>query len=204
MPLFDGVDLEIMPGEALGLMGPSGIGKSTLARLCLGLERPNQGGVFFHGRDLAGLDRHGWMDFRRRVQIVWQEPALYLNPYMNVAELVDEPLLIHGLGDGDWRRHRVSALLDKVGLTPKDGGKRIHQLSGGQCQRVALARALACGPEFLVCDEVLNGLDTISQAHLVRLIKGLVAETGMALLFISHDRALVAHLCAHAVHLGKK
>lgn len=193
--VLNGVDWKIHPGEAWGLMGRSGEGKSTLARICLGLERPDSGRVLFHGRDLATMDRSGRRDFRRRVQIVWQEPLLYLNPFMRAAELVEEPLLALGLGDAPWRCSRVEALLDQVGLAPELASRRPHQLSGGQAQRLALARALACGPELLICDEALNGLDTISQAQMARFLRNLVMEQGLTLLFISHDQALVDRIC---------
>lgn len=196
------VDLELLPGQAVGLVGPSGAGKSTLARLCLGLERPRQGRVMFHGGDLAGFGRTAWRDFRRRVQMVWQEPGLHLNPFYRVAELVAEPLEIFGLGDAAGRRARVDELLESVGLEPALAGRRAHQLSGGQCQRVALARALASGPELLVCDEAFNGLDTISQADLARLLMAQVAERGLALLFISHDMPLVRLVCPRIISLS--
>ncbi|MCA1906229.1 MAG: dipeptide/oligopeptide/nickel ABC transporter ATP-binding protein [Desulfarculus sp.] len=190
-----GVDWRIDIGQSWGLMGPSGAGKSTLARICLGLERPRAGRVLFQGRDLAALDRSGWRDFRRRVQIVWQEPLLHLNPFMRVAELVEEPLLALGVGDVAWRRKRVVEMLVRVGLDPELASRRPHQLSGGQGQRLALARALVCGPDLLVCDEALNGLDTISQAQIARLLQGLVDQQGMALLFIAHDRVLLERIC---------
>lgn len=200
-PVLAGVDLALMPGMALGLVGPSGAGKSTLARLCLGLERPGQGWVRFHGRDLSSFGRRDWRDFRCRVQMVWQEPGLYLNPYYSVAELVAEPLAVFGLADAAGRPARVAELLATVGLDPALAGRRTHQLSGGQCQRVALARALASGPELLICDEALNGLDTISQAELTRLLMAQVDARGLALLFISHDLPLVRRICPEIISL---
>ncbi|MFH1059350.1 MAG: dipeptide/oligopeptide/nickel ABC transporter ATP-binding protein [Pseudomonadota bacterium] len=201
VPVLAGVDLALMPGMALGLVGPSGAGKSTLARLCLGLERPGQGRVLFHGRDLASFGRRDWRDFRRRVQMVWQEPGLYLNPFYRVGELVAEPLAVFGMGDAAGRRTRVEELLKTVGLDPALAGRRTHQLSGGQCQRVALARALASGPELLICDEAFNGLDTISQAELTRLLMAQVDARGLALLFISHDLPLVRRICPKIISL---
>lgn len=197
-----GIDWSIHPGQAWGLMGPSGAGKSTLARICLGLERPCSGMVLFQERDLAALDRSGWRNFRRRIQIVWQEPLLHLNPFMRAVELVEEPLLALGIGDAAWRRGRVAEMLARVGLNPELASRWPHQLSGGQGQRLALARALACGPNLLVCDEALNGLDTISQVQIARLLRGLVDQQGMALLFIAHDRVLVDRICTQVAVLN--
>ncbi len=200
--VLTGIDWWIEPGQAWGLMGPSGAGKSTLARICLGLERPRAGRVLFQGRDLSSLDRSGWRDFRRRVQIVWQEPLSHLNPFMRAAELVEEPLLALDVGDDAWRRSRVVEMLAWVGLAPELVSRRPHQLSGGQGQRLALARALACGPDLLVCDEVLNGLDTISQAQIARLLQELVDQQGMALLFIAHDQVLVDRICTQVAAIN--
>jgi ABC-type glutathione transport system ATPase component len=203
------VSLEIMPGEAVGLMGPSGAGKSTLARIALGLELPDSGRVLFKGKDLARLDRPARREYRRRMAMVWQEPLRYLNPYYSVAQLVREPLEVHGLGSPSWRRQRLDELLAMVGLEAGLQDRKPHQLSGGQCQRVALARALAGEPELLVCDEALAPLDTINQARLLRMLASFRKDMGLTIIFISHDPYLVARLCTrgqvlqngHLVHV---
>ncbi len=195
------VALALAPGEAVGLCGASGAGKSTLARLCLGLERPAAGRVFFAGHDLAGLAGRELRGLRRRFQVVWQDPYLYLNPFQSVARSVAEVLAAHGLAGREERPARVAALLREVGLDPALAGRRPHELSGGQGQRAALARALASGPELLICDEALTGLDTASQARLLRHLVGL-NQKGLALLFISHDRALLRRLGGRVLHLA--
>lgn len=181
------VNLRLAAGRSLGLYGESGAGKSTLVRICLGLERPDSGEALFRGRALRGLDRKRRRLFRRTVQVVWQDPYLYLNPYLSVGRLLSEPMEVHALGD-KWRRaQRVAELLEDVALGPEIAGRKVHQLSGGQCQRVALARALACEPSLLILDEALVGLDTISQVQMIRLLQDAKRLRGLAMLFISHD-----------------
>lgn len=201
-PVLSGVDLVIHPGETWGLSGPSGGGKSTLARIALGLERPQAGEVYFRDGALAGLNRAQRREFHRQAQVVWQDPYLYLPPQFSVARLVAEPLAVHGLAPRAQRAGRVTELLALVGLEPNLAESKPHQLSGGQCQRVALARALACQPSLLVLDEALAGLDTISQARLVELLRGICRERELALLFIAHDPKLIKLLCRREVELS--
>ncbi|MCF8033494.1 MAG: ATP-binding cassette domain-containing protein [Desulfarculaceae bacterium] len=201
-PVLDGVELAIGLGQTWGLSGPSGGGKSTLARVALGLERPQAGEVLFHGRSLAGLNRRERREFHRRVQVVWQDPYLYLPPQRSVQELIAEPLAVHRLETRDRRPGRVAELMELVGLVPAQALAKPHQLSGGQCQRAALARALACEPELLILDEALAGLDTINQARLVKLLRGICQREKLALLFIAHDPRLIRLLCRHEAVLA--
>lgn len=194
--------LKINPGEAVGLMGASGTGKSTLARIALGLERPDAGRVLFKGQDLAKLGRRTRRELRRSLAMVWQEPSRHLNPFYSVARLVLEPLEVHGLGRPAWRRQRLEELLALVGLEDGLQDRKPHQLSGGQCHRVALARALAGEPDLLVCDETLAALDTINQAKLIRLLASFRETMGLAIMFISHDHHLVARLCGRCLVLA--
>lgn len=200
-PVLNGVDLAVATGESWGLSGPSGGGKSTLARIALGLESPQAGDVYFRGRALNGLGRAQRREFHHQVQVVWQDPYLYLPPQFSVARLLAEPLAVHRLAPRDARAGRVRELLALVGLEADLAGSRPHQLSGGQCQRVALARALACRPSLLILDEALAGLDTISQAGMVELLSGICREQGLALLFIAHDPKLIRLLCGRQVEL---
>jgi len=200
-PVLDRVDLNICAGQTWGLSGPSGGGKSTLARIALGLERAQAGAVYFRGRDLGSMGRAQRREFHRQVQVVWQDPYLYLPPQFSVARLVAEPLAVHGLAPRAQRAGRVAELLALVGLEPGLAGSKPHQLSGGQCQRVALARALACRPALLILDEALAGLDTISQAGLVKLLGGICRERDLALLFIAHDPKLIRLMCRREVEL---
>ena len=200
-PVLDGVDLAIAAGQTWGLSGPSGGGKSTLARIALGLERPQKGEVRFRGRALPELGRAARREFHRQVQVVWQDPYLYLPPQFSVARLIAEPLAVHRLASRTQRPRQVLELMEQVGLDPSLAAAKPHQLSGGQCQRVALARALACRPELLILDEALAGLDTISQASLVELLRGVCHQRELALLFIAHDPKLIKLLCRREVVL---
>lgn len=195
------VDLAIGQGEAVSLAGPSGAGKSTLVKIILGLERADAGRVLFHGQELAGLGRADRRLLRREVQVVWQDPFLFLNRHMTVRQLIEEPLIIHRLALPAQRSARARALLEGVGLDWSLAGRRPHQLSGGQCQRVALVRALASRPRLLICDESLTGLDTVNQARLVRLLLGLTQGGAMSLLFVSHDPKAAALLCQRLLFL---
>lgn len=189
------VNLCIYPGKSLGLVGQSGAGKSTLARLILGMEPPSKGKIFFKNQDLSELTRKQKYLLKTKIQIIWQDPAVYLNPFYTVFQLVIEPLEVFKIGDKHLRKRRVNQLLKTVNLDPELLCRKPHELSGGQCQRVAIARALALDPCLLICDEMLSGLDIPNQAKMIRLIDSLCRETGMACLFISHDLAVVRHVC---------
>ena len=186
-----GVSLALRPGEVLGLVGESGSGKSTLGRLMAGLYRPDAGRVLWAGRDLAGLDRTARRLFRRRVQIMFQDPVSSLNPRFTARATVEEGLVIHGLGSPAERRARVAELLREVGLPAESARHFSHEFSGGQRQRLSLARALALDPEVLIADEPVSALDVSIQAQIVNLLLDLRARRGLTLVLISHDLPLV-------------
>ncbi|MDR1044135.1 MAG: ABC transporter ATP-binding protein [Candidatus Adiutrix sp.] len=186
-----GVSLEIRPGEILGLVGESGSGKSTLGRIMAGLYRPEAGRTFFDGQDLASLDQGGWKKFRRRVQIMFQDPVSSLNPRLTAGAVVEEGLLIHGLGRAEERRARVRGLLGEVGLPADSAARYGHEFSGGQRQRLSLARALALDPELLIADEPVSALDVSIQAQIINLLMDLRQKRGLTLVLVSHDLPLV-------------
>jgi peptide/nickel transport system ATP-binding protein len=192
----DGVDFAISRGTTLALVGESGCGKSTVARLLVGLYAPTRGTVLFDGVDSsAALASSGAAALRRRLQMIFQDPYASLNPRWQVQDIVGEPLTEHGLiDDKDALVARVSELLRSVGLAAADAGKYPHQFSGGQRQRISIARALATQPEFLVCDEPTSALDVSVQAQVLNIMKDLQRSQGLTYLFISHNLAVVRHV----------
>lgn len=188
------VSFSIYPGETLGLAGESGCGKSTLGKLLVCLTEPTEGTIFFEGQDICKLSSKELMNFRRQVQMIFQNPSGSLNPKMNIEDIVGEPFAIHGIAHGSKRRELVADLLDKVGLQPMHMRRLPHELSGGQKQRVSIARALALKPRFLICDEPLSALDVSIQAQIVNLLKDLQKEFGLTYLFISHDLSVMRYL----------
>jgi len=195
----DGVDLEIPAGLTTALVGESGCGKSTLGRLLLRLERPTAGRVEYRGRDLAELDAAGLRAFRRRGQIVFQDPFGSLNPRLTVGSMLREALSVHGLARGGDADVRVEELLRRVGLAPEAARRYPHEFSGGQRQRIGIARALSLEPEFVVLDEPVSALDVSVQAQILNLLQELQAELGLTYLFVSHDLAVVRHLADRIV-----
>jgi peptide/nickel transport system ATP-binding protein len=189
----DDVSFDVMPGETLGLVGESGSGKSTTGRLVMGLEEPDAGRVVFDGTDLTSLSAAQRKPFRRRMQIVFQDPYAALNPRMRVGDFVEEPLLVHGVEAGP---DRVAALFRTVGLDPAFMQRYPHEFSGGQRQRIGIARAIALRPQFLVADEPITALDVSIQAQIVNLFQDLQESMGLALLFIAHDLSMVRYLCS--------
>ena len=190
----DGVSFDLQRGETLALVGESGCGKSTVARLIVGLYDLTRGEVLFDGANLANLRRADWLAIRRRMQMIFQDPYASLNPRWRVARIIAEPIRVHALAKDSAIRARVGALLEQVGLAPADGGKFPHEFSGGQRQRISVARALASEPEFLICDEPTSALDVSVQAQILNLLKDLQRAKGLTYLFISHNLAVVRHL----------
>ena len=201
----DGVSFTIGKGEALGLVGESGCGKSTIARLLLKLLEPTSGRVRFDGAGLESLDRTATFRFRRRVQAIFQDPYSSLNPRMKVREIVGEPLYVHDLASGAELARRVGRLLEQCGLPRRLAERYPHEMSGGQRQRVGIARALALEPELVVCDEPVSALDVSIQAQIINLLDDLRSELGLTYLFIGHDLSVVRHLCDRVavMYLGK-
>ncbi len=191
----DGVSFAIDKGRTLALVGESGCGKSTVARLLVGLYGPTRGRVEFDGQDTKALDAGQTRALRRRMQMIFQDPYASLNPRWKVHDIVAEPLKEHGLvTDQAALKAKVGALLSSVGLAPADAEKFPHQFSGGQRQRISIARALATQPEFLVCDEPTSALDVSVQAQVLNIMKDLQRERGLTYLFISHNLAVVRHV----------
>ena len=185
------VSLTVGSSEIVGLVGESGCGKSTLARILLGLEKPTSGTVEIDGRTTGQTTQR---ERARRIQPVFQDPYGSLNPNQSIAESIELPLRVHSIGDAQSRHQRVRALADMVGLPARLLDARPNELSGGQRQRVAIARALAIKPELLICDEPTSALDVSVQAQILNLLLDLRDETKVAMLFISHDLAVVEHL----------
>ena len=201
----DGIDFAVAPGETLALVGESGCGKSTTARLALRLLEPSAGQVWFEGQDITRLGGAVLRRMRRRMQMVFQDPFASLNPRMTVQDIVAEPLVVHGIGNAAGRRDRVAALLDLVGLSAAQARRYPHEFSGGQRQRIGIARALSVSPECLIADELVSALDVSVQAQMVNLLLELQERLRLTVLFIAHDLRLVRHL-SHRVavmYLGR-
>jgi oligopeptide/dipeptide ABC transporter ATP-binding protein len=193
--VLDDISLSVRKGESFGLVGESGCGKSTLARCLLRLLEPTGGRVLFEGQDLAALDREELRAMRRRMQFVFQDPFASLDPRMTAGQLVEEPLLVHEIGDGAERRATVLQMLGDVGLTAEQAERRPHAFSGGQRQRIGIARAFVLRPDVVILDEPISALDVSVQAQVLNLLRSLQMQLGLTYVFISHDLAVAEYFC---------
>ncbi|GAB3381091.1 ATP-binding cassette domain-containing protein [Spongiibacter taiwanensis] len=201
----DGVSFSLQAGETLGLVGESGCGKSSLGKALLNLHRATAGSIRYQGRELVGLSDREMRPLRADLQMIFQDPFESLNSRHPVETLIEEPLVIHGVGNRASRRQRVLALLDMVGLPQSAANKYPHEFSGGQRQRIGIARAIALEPKILICDEPVSALDVSVQAQILNLLVDIQAELGLAMLFISHDLSVVRHMSDRiaVMYLGK-
>ncbi len=201
----DGVSFEVERGQSLGLVGESGCGKSTTARCVIGLHEATAGSIRFEGTELVGRTRRQWLPWRRRMQMIFQDPYASLDPRQTVGSILTEPLVIHRTVKPRERRLRALALLDAVGLNPRHINRYPHEFSGGQRQRIGIARALALEPDLIICDEPISALDVSIQAQILNLLKELQERFDLAYLFIAHDLAVVRHLCSRiaVMYLGR-
>jgi peptide/nickel transport system ATP-binding protein/oligopeptide transport system ATP-binding protein len=201
----DGVDLAVMPGETLGLVGESGCGKSTLGRTLLRLIEPSEGDITFEGRNINKLSGGDMKAVRRHMQIIFQDPVGSLDPRMTVRQIVGEGLAIHGVSRRSERGRRVSEVLERVGLRPEAASRYPHEFSGGQRQRIGIARALVLQPKFVVADEPVSALDVSIQSQVLNLLVELKREFNLTYLFVAHNLAVVGYISDRVavMYLGK-
>lgn len=201
----DGVSLELMAGETLGLVGESGSGKTTTGRCILHLMKPSHGEIIFDGRKMSTLRPDEFRTFRKRAQMIFQDPYGSLNPRMTAGALVEEPLVVHRFGTEAERRSRVRESFERVGLSVRMADRFPHEFSGGQRQRIGIARAIVGRPDFIVCDEPVSALDVSIQAQIVNLLQELQQELNLTYLFIAHDLSVVRHISDRVavMYLGK-
>lgn len=201
----DDVSFHIYKGETFGLVGESGCGKSTLGRTLNRLYDPTEGEILFDGKNIANLKSKELQPYRKRMQMIFQDPYSSLNPYMNVEEIIDEPLEIHTSLSKNERREVIIDMLEKVGLKKDDLEKFPHEFSGGQRQRIGIARALAINPDFILCDEAISALDVSIQAQVINMLEDLQSEMNLTYLFVAHDLSMVRHISDRigVMYLGK-
>ena len=190
----DNVSFHIKKGETLGLVGESGCGKSTTGRTLIKLYEPTAGKIIFDGEDITHYSQKEMLPFRKRMQMVFQDPYASLDSRMTINEIIGEAMITHGIATGAEKDDRIMDLLDKVGLMKDHANRYPHEFSGGQRQRVGIARALAVSPEFIICDEPISALDVSIQAQVINMLEDLQQDMGLTYLFIAHDLSMVKHI----------